>query len=63
MCNLKQEINKMQALIHPPTWFSKALVATYPEINDPVVQFGVLVNSGSAFLRENQEHHHITKKF
>lgn len=42
------------------TCFSSALVATYPEINHPVVQLGVLVDCGSAFLGANKKHH-ITK--
>lgn len=37
------------------------LVSTYPEINHPVVQFGVLVDRGSAFLGTNKAHH-ITQK-
>lgn len=38
----------------PTCFFTTTLVAAYPEINHPVVQLGVLVDCGSAFLRGKQ---------
>lgn len=46
--NTPQALSRIQGFF---TCFSSALEATYPEINHPVVQLGVLVDCGSAFLR------------